>query len=232
MYCIKCGVELADSEDKCPLCGTRVYHPDIERPKADPFFPDNPPELHYTVTRSGGLFILTSLFLLGLLMPFICDLSMNGMVTWSGIVMSAIGLTYVIMVLPFWFKNPSPVIFVPIDFAVCGLFLMYLNYCTQGKWFLTFALPTVGIACLISTAVVTLCKCLRRGYLFIFGGATILTGFGTLLTEWLLNVTFGLHNRLVWSIYPFAACMLIGILLLIIAVSPKLRSSLQKKFFV
>ena len=38
MYCIKCGVELADSEKVCPLCGTRVYHPDIEIKTAEPPF--------------------------------------------------------------------------------------------------------------------------------------------------------------------------------------------------
>ena len=27
MYCIKCGVELADSEKSCPLCQTPVFHP-------------------------------------------------------------------------------------------------------------------------------------------------------------------------------------------------------------
>ena len=32
MYCVKCGVELADSQRVCPLCGTRVFHPDIPRP--------------------------------------------------------------------------------------------------------------------------------------------------------------------------------------------------------
>ena len=36
MYCVKCGVELADSERKCPLCLTPVYMPGIsddpERP--------------------------------------------------------------------------------------------------------------------------------------------------------------------------------------------------------
>lgn len=31
MYCINCGVELADSETVCPLCGTRVFHPDMPR---------------------------------------------------------------------------------------------------------------------------------------------------------------------------------------------------------
>ena len=25
MYCVKCGVELADSQRVCPLCGTRVF---------------------------------------------------------------------------------------------------------------------------------------------------------------------------------------------------------------
>ena len=29
MYCIKCGVELADSEKVCPLCATRVFHPEM-----------------------------------------------------------------------------------------------------------------------------------------------------------------------------------------------------------
>ena len=232
MYCIKCGVELADSEDKCPLCGTVVYHPDLERPKADPLYPDNPPEVHYTVTRSGWLFILTSIFLLGFTMPLICDLSINGSVTWSGIVMSAVLLSYIILVFPFWFRKPNPVIFVPIDFAACGLFLLYMNYYSDGEWFLKFALPTVGMSCILTTAVITLCKYLRRGYLYIFGGATILSGFAILLTEWLLNLTFGLHSRLVWSIYPFAAAVLIGLWLIIIAVCPKLRVSLQKKFFV
>ena len=29
MYCIKCGAKLESSEKICPLCETKVYHPDI-----------------------------------------------------------------------------------------------------------------------------------------------------------------------------------------------------------
>ena len=36
MYCVKCGVRLADTEKVCPLCATRVYHPDLEQPKTPP----------------------------------------------------------------------------------------------------------------------------------------------------------------------------------------------------
>ena len=36
MYCIHCGVELSDSETVCPLCGTRVFHPDLPRQQGEP----------------------------------------------------------------------------------------------------------------------------------------------------------------------------------------------------
>ena len=36
MYCIQCGVKLADTEKQCPLCGTVVFHPDLPRPEAEP----------------------------------------------------------------------------------------------------------------------------------------------------------------------------------------------------
>ena len=39
MYCIKCGVELADSEKKCPLCGTVVFNPEVARPDGAPPYP-------------------------------------------------------------------------------------------------------------------------------------------------------------------------------------------------
>ena len=39
MYCIKCGVKLADSEKKCPLCGTVPFHPDIRMEEGEPLYP-------------------------------------------------------------------------------------------------------------------------------------------------------------------------------------------------
>ena len=39
MYCVNCGVRLADTEKKCPLCETAVYHPDIKQSDARPTYP-------------------------------------------------------------------------------------------------------------------------------------------------------------------------------------------------
>ena len=70
MYCIKCGVELAESEKKCPLCNTKVYHPDIEIEDV----PGPYPEFHSEserVNRAGVLFIITMFFALAFILSFL-----------------------------------------------------------------------------------------------------------------------------------------------------------------
>ena len=84
MYCINCGVELADSETVCPLCGTRVFHPDMPRQQGEPPFPPDPMGHPEEVNRSGVLFILTMLAVLPIVICILCDWSVNGAILWSG----------------------------------------------------------------------------------------------------------------------------------------------------
>ena len=72
MYCVKCGVELADSEKKCPLCGTPVFHPDIPRSLADPPYPSARRIRREDVNRSGILFVLTVAALLPAILALLC----------------------------------------------------------------------------------------------------------------------------------------------------------------
>ena len=116
MYCVKCGVELADSEKKCPLCGTPVFHPDIPRNLSEPPFPPDKRIRPEDVNRSGVLFVLTIAALLPALLCLLCDWRINGTLVWSGYAAGAIALLYVVILLPMWFRRPNPVIFVPVDF--------------------------------------------------------------------------------------------------------------------
>lgn len=141
MYCVKCGVELADSQRVCPLCGTRVFHPDIPRTPADPPYPPDERVHPEEVNRSGVCFILTALALLPAVICVLCDWRINGGILWSGYASGGILLLYVLTVLPLWFKRPNPVIFVPVDFAAIILYLLYIDLATGGHWFLTFASP-------------------------------------------------------------------------------------------
>ena len=100
MYCIKCGVELADSEKVCPLCGTRVFHPDLPCGQAEsPYPPDVSPRVE-DVSRAGVLFVLTVLFLLPAVISVLCDWRLSGGIVWSGYVVGGLVLLYTTVVLP------------------------------------------------------------------------------------------------------------------------------------
>ena len=120
MYCVKCGVELGDSEKKCPLCGTTVFHPEMEPPKGDgPYPPEE--HIHKEVSRSGALFIVTVLTVLPIVICLLCDWRINGGIVWSGYVTGALLMCYIVIVLPLWFRRGNPVIFVPVDFVALGV---------------------------------------------------------------------------------------------------------------
>lgn len=232
MYCIKCGVELAESEKKCPLCGTVVFNPELPRPDGAPPYPVYNPDTIDNVKRSGIMFVITMLCLLPIVLVLLCDRQINGRIVWSGYVVGAVIVLYVAVILPLWFEKPNPVIFLPANFAAAALYLLYINCATQGHWFLPFALPICLGACAIITATAALLRYLRRGYFFIFGGAFILTGLYNMLIEFLLNVCFKLHEGFIWSIYPLAVCALLGVTLIVIGCSGELQKSLHKKFFI
>ena len=165
MYCVKCGVELADSEKVCPLCGTRAFHPDMPPQQGQPPYPvDHRPHTE-EVSRSGVLFLLTVLALLSAVLFVLCDWRINGSIVWSGYASGGVALLYVLVALPLWFCRPNPVIFVPIDFAAIGLYLLYINFATGGHWFLSFAFPVTGAIGVLVTAMVALLRYLPGGHL-------------------------------------------------------------------
>lgn len=231
MYCVNCGVELADSEKVCPLCATPVYHPTIKQAAVAAPYPRREPP-HETFNPKGVLFIVSVLFLIPAALVLLTDTAVNGRMVWSGYVVGALVVAYTMLVLPFWFRRPNPVIFVPVSFAAIALYLLYIDLVTRGGWFLLFALPVTGGTALVVSAVVTLTRYLRRGHLYIFGGAFIAGGAFMVLVEFLLNRTFGVGRPVFWSVYPLAVGFLLGMMLIVIAICRPLRESLRKKFFI
>lgn len=231
MYCANCGVKLADNLTECPLCGTRAYHPDIDRKPIDGQYPEEKYPQKQKRTLVGQI-ILSIMFLLPLLIVPLCDIQINGHVTWSGYVVGALLLSYVILVLPTWFTKPNMVIFVPCNFAATALYLLYINWATDGSWFLSLAFPVTGGIGLIVTAVVVLCKYVPKGNLYTFGGAFIALGGFMLLVEWLINYTFSLPRFMGWSLYPLIVLVLLGSTLIYLAINRAAREMLERKIFL
>ena len=229
MYCINCGVKLADSEKKCPLCGTTVYHPEIERPESRPLYPSKrmPKSTSGPHTLDGVVIVL---FLIPMVVCFFADYLFDGKLNWFGYVAGALVTAYVIIALPMWFENPNPVIFVPCDFAAIALYLLYIDLITGGEWFMSFAFPVTGGLCVITCAVVTLLRYVRRGRLYIFGGAFIALGLFMLLVEFLIGITFD-KAFIGWSVYPLVVLVLCGGLMIFLAINSDARETLERKLF-
>lgn len=229
MYCIECGVKLGDGEKKCPLCHTAIYHPDYVNRPGKPLYPQNkmPERASGSKALNGAVIIL---FLIPLFVCFAADLQLDRRLEWAGYVAGALLLVYTAFALPLWFRKPNPVILVPCNFAADGLFLLYINLATGGDWFLGFALPvTCGFGLIIS-AVVALLYYLRRGRLYIFGGALMALGIFMVPMELLMCGTF--HLQFIgWSVLPLGVLILFGALLIYLAINTAAREILERKLF-
>ena len=229
MYCVKCGVRLADSEEKCPLCNTEVCHPVITREKGEALYPSG-----RLPKSSGGRAVLGGAMLIFLMIPliitFFSDMIANGKIDWFGYVAGGVTVFYVIFVLPIWFKRPNPVIFTPCNFAAVAAYLVYIDLATGGGWFLPFAFPIVGTAAVISSATVTLLHYLKRGRLYVIGGAVMSLGGLVLMVELFMNAHFALGFS-GWSIYPSITLVLFGGLLIYLAINSDAREKIERRIF-
>lgn len=229
MYCVKCGVELSDTEKTCPLCGTVPYHPELERQEAEPLYP----RMVYPQRQlrpAGWLFFTTFASVISILVACICDLYISNAITWSGYVAGALLLIYSVIVLPYWFPKPNPILLVPICFTVLGCYLLYISLATDGRWFLSFAFPVVGGIGLITTAMVALVRCIGKGHFFIIGGGVIAYGCFMLLVEFFIHITF--HRPMTfWSLFPLGVLCLFGLFILAVGILKPLRNYLAQKLF-
>lgn len=230
MYCITCGIRLADTEKACPLCGTRCCHPDIPAPDSPPLYPRHKyPQPQFN--SLGVMSALTILTLIPLAICLLCDLHPDRTITWSGYAIGGILLFYELFLLPGWFRKPNPVVFVPCGFAAICLYLLYICQHVHGTWFLGFAFPLSGGIGLIFTALTTLLKYVRQGKLYILGGSTIALGLLMPMIELLAIRT--LHSTFSgWSILALATLVLLGGYLIFLAICRPARESMARKFFI
>lgn len=227
MYCANCGVKLADTEKTCPLCGTEAYHPDIERPEVDPLYPrDYVPK--NSLSKATIHIIVFTLFLISILVTLYSDFYISKRLTWSAYVIFSLAIFYIVIILPSWFKKPSPAVFVPIDFLVIALFLQYINYETNGDWFLTLAFPLVAYLGIVVTATSILLYYLKKGHLYVIGAFFIALGLYMDVIELFLMITFN-KNFDGWSLYPMIPLVIIGLGMIAISISRSARALLERK---
>ncbi|MBR6682123.1 MAG: hypothetical protein IKL40_03970 [Clostridia bacterium] len=231
MFCVKCGVELTNGQAVCPVCNTKVCHPDFPVSEDGVTYPKKEFQSE-EFNRKGLLFVITIIFALPIVISLLLEITMQNSVSWSGYVTGGVLLGYLMFILPAWFKNPNPVIFAPCDFAGICVLLLYISLQTRGGWFLSFAFPVTAVFGAIVTTVIALYRYIGRGRLYIVGGGLIALGVWTCLVEFFIRLTFNVHASFIWSLCPLATLFVIGMMLIIIGIVKPLKESLRKVFYL
>ena len=231
MYCVRCGVRLAEGVPSCPLCQTPVWNPEVpdraEQPRTfSRTYPPAPKSIRYPI-----LAFLTIFLMAVCLSVWIFCIKTRGAVSWSGLVMLGIALVYFSVIFPFWFEKSLPGVFVPLFFVLTCGYLLYINCYVGGHWFLSFAFPVVMVTGLLVTVGVLLYRHIKNRRLLITGGLFLGIGGACMLIELFESVSF--HTRMfTWSLYPVCFFGLFGVFLLLAAFIRPLRAYLERKFFL
>ena len=159
-YCVNCGVELAPSEKRCPLCGVEVVNPakPWTEPEALPYS-DNAERIRRIDRR-----YLAGLISLVLLIPAVvcmfCDI-LDGRLSWSLLVTGALLNVFVIFLVPMMLHRPSALLLIALDTVSTSAYLLLIRIAcglpASGKdWLLPLALPIVLLTAILAAAFSTL----------------------------------------------------------------------------
>ncbi len=231
-YCVNCGVELAASERRCPLCGVEVINPrepfdeNGERP-----FPNDIEKVRHRLVRVTAARVFSLLLAIPLVSILLVDLIHDGALTWSLIPTAAIVYAFLADVLPCLFKRPIVWLFMLLGVAETVLFLFVLNVILGGDWLWLFALP---ITLLTGAAVI-------GGYLLLRSRRASLTlkivvlllmiAVSLIILQMLIEIHLHGAIRFDWSVYAAIPCGMLSLVALIIGRLVRKSESFRKKMF-
>ena len=88
-YCVNCGVKLAKSEKKCPLCNTKIINPNIVKEEYVPAYASQIEKFNSINIKFIAKLSIT-VFLLLAAITMLCDLIITKSISWSLYVLFAI----------------------------------------------------------------------------------------------------------------------------------------------
>lgn len=231
-YCVNCGVELADSEKRCPLCLVEVINP--QKPWAEP---EERPYHRYMdniMKKVDRRYFAT---LVGLLLAIPCIITMianiisSGRITWSAYVLGSVALVYIFVLLPLFFKKYHSVIFLSSDCAAVLLFLLFIERVNGGNWFLGLGLPITVAA---GVCIILLTVFFKRKHISVLvksGAVLIAIGLFVVCLEVIIRLYAFTEVRLNWSLYALIPCIVLGAAAFVLEHRQNFKERVRRRLF-
>jgi hypothetical protein len=231
-YCVNCGVELAQSEKRCPLCQVEAVNP--KAPWVEPAERPYPRHMDTLMEKIDRRYFAT---LAGLLLTIPCvitlllDLVSGGGITWSAYFIGAAALVFVFVFLPFYFKRYYIVTFLSADCAAVLLYLLFIERMNGGHWFLGLGLPITATASVCMIILALLFTKTRFSILIKAGAVLIAIGLFVVCAELFINLDVYNAVRFAWSFYALIPCVMLGVAALVLERREKTKERIRRRLF-
>ncbi len=230
-YCVHCGVKLADSEKRCPLCQTPVYDPaEPQRSAAPKPYPVRTPEQELKRSKRFLLTLASLMLLAPAGLCLVIDLLISGGVSWSGYASGALIMLFLSVAVPLAVPKYQIYFAIGTSFLCLNGYLFLVERLSGSeRWFFPIALPALALGALIITLITAL---LRLGWLnkltFIaaaFAGCAL----ECLAIEWLHSAAAQKAGEFVWSPFVLAPCIFISLSLFFINGNRSVREEVRRR---
>lgn len=229
-YCVNCGVELDPTAAACPLCHTKIYHPnqpvreDIPTPYPTVKGVSEPVKKQEFTILMSIIFLTTSvvcIFLNIFTLPY---------GQWSLYVAGICALLWVFLLPVFFPKRANVYLNLALNGIGIALYLGFISFLHPGNgWYLHIALPIIAAAALLLEIIFVFvfhfkCSMIIKTVIFVTAIAVFCMEVEAVIDYHLKDCIF-----LQWSVIVLTCCIVIDIILLTIYLQEGLRSELRRR---
>jgi hypothetical protein len=210
-YCSRCGVEVEERAEVCPLCEAPIQHLDGPRDE-----PARYPDVVATPDRQVRylVWILSTAALSSLALTFVTlDVVLNQRITWSLYPLTGAGVIWLLITLVVAVARRP--IFVIVGQAVAtGGFLFFADF-FDGRlhWFVPLALPIVAVVTGASVLVWLVARLSRRAPALVTAAVLFGCGAGSVAVDLLVSAYLGAAG-MSWSYVVLGAAIPLIVFLL------------------
>ncbi|MCP4163241.1 MAG: hypothetical protein GY760_24535 [Deltaproteobacteria bacterium] len=236
-YCSKCGIEVDDKIDICPLCATKIQilPPEEDEPKRYPpkATPNSiPPKRNKREMRKMAAIIVTFGLLIPASIAFTADLVLNGQVTWGTYTISTLIYIWILVLLALLYYR-KPVITLFAYYLSTLIFLYSIDYFNKGIfWFYGLAFPIISITAILIVIIIFIARKSKRKELNILSYSVFALGIECIGIEFTINHFLSKTISLGWSIIVLAATIPAAGLLYYIHLKTRKPLKIQEYFHI
>lgn len=232
-YCVHCGVELAPSEKKCPLCLTPVVNPNGEPGAAERPYPEHLETVNSHIDHRYGARLAALFLMIPLAAVLICDLAISRRISWSAYVLGAGACVCCWVILPFYLEIRKPYLYIAVDILSTAAYLALIAWSVRGMgWYTAIALPLTFLVGLSAMLCVFIGRRRKMPILHKFSdmvlvGAVALVGLEALIDR------YALHKlALEWSLYALVSLAAFSAIFRVIEKNPKLKANIERRLYL